>query len=73
MLDRCETVKLKFGDILCEPGQKLRYAYFPLSGFISLLAMLNANQSLEMGLIGNEGMLGATMVLDVEISAMQGI
>jgi hypothetical protein len=35
--------------------------------------MLNANQSLETGLIGNEGMLGATMVLDVDIADMRGI
>ncbi|MGQ0700016.1 MAG: Crp/Fnr family transcriptional regulator [Panacagrimonas sp.] len=65
LLDRCETVDLVFGTVLCEPDQPFRHVHFPLSGFISLVAPLTGHQPLEMGLIGNEGVLGATLVLGV--------
>jgi CRP-like cAMP-binding protein len=65
LLKSCETVRLTFGQILCEPRQPLRYAYFPLTGFISLVTTLGRHLPMEMGLIGNEGMLGVTLTLGV--------
>ena len=58
------TIELEFGALLCEPEQALRHVYFPLSGFISLVAVVPKHPPLEMGMIGNEGMLGATIRLD---------
>jgi CRP-like cAMP-binding protein len=73
ILKRCEPVELKFGTILCEPDRRLRHVYFPLTGFISLVATVAGHPSLEMGLIGNEGMLGTTMILGVNSAHLQGI
>jgi CRP-like cAMP-binding protein len=73
ILERCETFELAGGAILCESDQPLAYAYFPLVGFISLGAMLRGRQPLEMGLIGNEGMLGATLALGVETVPMSAV
>ncbi|GAB3030119.1 Crp/Fnr family transcriptional regulator [Bowmanella dokdonensis] len=73
LLQHCEMVKLQFADILCEPNQPYRYLYFPLSGFISLVSKLAGHKPLEMGLIGNEGMLGATLVLGVTTAPMQAV
>ena len=72
-LEHCESVDLVFGTILCEPGQPFRYAYFPLTGFISLVATVSGHKPLEMGLIGNEGMLGATLALGVRNSPQRGV
>lgn len=69
----CEPVDLVFGSILCEPEQALRHLYFPLTGFISLVITLRDHQPLEMGLIGNEGMLGATLVLGVNSLPMRAV
>lgn len=69
----CEPVDLVFGSILCEPEQALRHLYFPLTGFISLVTTLRDHQPLEMGLIGNEGMLGATLVLGVNSVPMRAV
>lgn len=69
----CEPVDLVFGSILCEPEQALRHLYFPLTGFISLVITLRDHQPLEMGLIGNEGMLGATLVLGVNSVPMRAV
>lgn len=64
-LRRAEVVELACGDILFEPGTPLRHVYFPLRGFISRIAILDGKFLLDMGLIGNEGMLGAITALDV--------
>lgn len=73
ILKRCATVKLVLGAILCEADRPLRYVYFPLSGFISLVASVGGHPPLEMGLIGSEGMLGGTLVLGVSNAGLQGI
>ena len=66
LLEACEPVVLSFGDRLCEPGDAFRHVHFPLTGFISLVAAVDQHAPLEMGLIGNEGMLGASLILDVD-------
>jgi CRP-like cAMP-binding protein len=73
ILKRCDPVDLVFGTILCEPDQPLRYVYFPLTGVISLMATVGGHPPLEMGLIGNEGMLGATLVLGVNAAPLHAV
>jgi len=73
ILQCCESVQLTIGEILCEPDEPYRHAYFPLDGFISLVAVVGNHQPLEMRLIGNEGMLGVTLVLGVNITPLRGI
>jgi CRP-like cAMP-binding protein len=65
-LDRCETVDLTMGSALCGINEPLQHVYFPLVGFISLVITLGRRPPLELGLIGNEGMLGATLALGVD-------
>jgi len=73
VLDLCETVDLVYGDILCEYHQPFRHVYFPLSGFISLFTSVGGHPPLEMGLVGNEGMLGTKLVLGVDSSPFLGM
>jgi len=73
ILERCETVNLSFGTILCEPGERITHVHFPLTGFISLVATVEGHPPLEMGLIGNEGMLGATLALGVADAPLRGV
>lgn len=73
ILKLCEPVELAFGDILCEADERLRYVYFPLTGFISLVATVGSHPPLEIGLIGNEGMLGVTLVLGVSAARLRGV
>ncbi len=69
----CESVDLTFGTILCEPEQPIKYTYFPITGFISLVAIVENHQPLEVGLIGNEGMLGATLALGMPQAPMRAL
>lgn len=73
IMERCEPATLVFGDILCEPGRPILHVYFPLTGFISLVATLGGYPPLEMGLIGNEGMLGATLALGVNTVPLRAV
>lgn len=73
LLAQCDQVHLAFGDILCEPGDPFAHVYFPLTAFISLVATVSQHEPLEMGLIGNEGVLGATLALDIDTVPLRGI
>ena len=73
MLDDCEVVNLVFGEILSERDKPLTHVYFPINSFISLVTTLTDHPPLEMGLIGNEGMLGATLTLGVNTSPMRAV
>lgn len=65
LLSHCESAPLSLSQVLCEPGQPMRHAYFPVDGFISLIARVENHPGLEVGMIGREGMLGAQLALGV--------
>lgn len=73
LLQHCESVELVFGDVLSEPGRPSRYVYFPVNGFISLVTPLDGYSRLEVGLVGDEGMLGIGTSLGVRDSPLQGL
>lgn len=67
----CELVELTFGDVLHERNQRIQDVYFPTDSFISLVAAADGHASLDVGLIGNEGMLGWPLVMGVETSPLR--
>ena len=69
----CETVELKFAEVLYKSGQRLSRVYFPLTGFISLIMPVDEASSLEVGLIGNEGMFGIPLALGVDMSPVRAV
>ena len=73
VLDACTRVPAAFGDILCDAQQRQRYVYFPVDGCISLVTQTNDHVALEVAMIGNEGMLGATLVLGVDTAPLTGV
>jgi CRP-like cAMP-binding protein len=73
VLLHCEPVELVFGTILCETTQPFRYLYFPVRSFISLVTTLEQHRPLELGLIGNEGMLGATLSLGIAAAPSRAV
>lgn len=73
LLRAAVEVELSTGAVLYDAGATLSHAYFPRSGFISLMTTVDAHQPLELALIGNEGMLGATALLDVGAVPMRSV
>jgi CRP-like cAMP-binding protein len=64
---------LVLGATLCETGESIRHVYFPLHGFISLVTRVGGRKPLELGLIGNEGMLGVTTVLGLDSAPQRAV
>ena len=56
-------VTLKAGQVLCEPGDPIRYVWFLHSGAISKLMIFEDGSEIECALIGREGAVGAASVL----------
>ncbi len=51
-------VIMKPGDVVCEAGGLLEYAYFPQGGVLSLLTVLEDGSAIECANIGREGVFG---------------
>ena len=73
MLAACETVELSFGEVLYKTGDRISHVYFPNSGFISLIMPVDTTASIEVGLVGNEGMFGIPLVLGVDVSPVRAV
>ena len=73
LFDSCTAVHLALGDVLCHRGDRLRHVYFPTNSFISLITQNEGEPGLEVGLIGDEGMLGAALVLGVDRSPVHAL
>lgn len=58
-----EPIDFALGDVLYEPGGRLRHVYFPVTAIISLLYMTTAGVSAEIGVTGNEGVVGIALFM----------
>jgi CRP-like cAMP-binding protein len=72
-LASCDQVELRFGDVLCKLGEKIRHVYFPTESFISLVTALDDGPRLEVGIVGDEGMLGTSLILGVSTSPQHAL
>jgi CRP-like cAMP-binding protein len=73
MVDKLEQVALTYGDVLYEPGEKIKHVYFPNDSIVSLLTLVDRHQALEVGLVGREGMVGIPLALEIGISPVRAL
>ncbi len=58
-----EYVPMALGDMLYEPGEPLRHAYFPTTCIVSLHYVTESGASVETAGVGNEGMVGVSLFM----------
>jgi CRP-like cAMP-binding protein len=69
----CTLENLVFGTVLYEQGHRMRHVYFPTEGFISMLTTVDKHSTLEVGMIGNEGMCGYALNLGGNVSSLRAL
>ena len=73
LMARCDEVDLAFGQVLDEPGHRIGYVYFPTDSYVSLVTQAAREASLEVGLVGDEGMHGVSLVLGIDVSPLRAL
>jgi CRP-like cAMP-binding protein len=68
-----ESVMMKFQQVVYEPGRTISHVYFPVDCLISLLTAVDKRRTLEVGMVGNEGMAGMPFILGVGKSGVRAI
>lgn len=63
LLPHLKLIHLPPRKILYDIGEVVRYAYFPRGGMISLLSSTDDGRTVEVGMIGNEGVAGIAVIL----------
>ena len=73
LLPGLKRIPLVFGDVLYEPGDIIKHVYFPNDSIVSLLSALSERSTLEVGMVGNEGMAGLPIFMGVNVSRTRAI
>lgn len=66
LLPHMEKISFALGDVIYESGEQLDHVYFPTSAIVSLLYTMVDGASAEMGLAGNEGVVGIALFMGGE-------
>jgi CRP-like cAMP-binding protein len=66
-LASCDHVALRTAEVLCRSGEQIRYVYFPLDCCLLQMAGFDGGERLEVGMVGDEGMLGVSLILGVNV------
>ncbi len=62
-LQMLEPITLRSGMVLYEPDEAIQHVYFLDNALVSLLSMNSEGATVEIGLIGSEGMVGIPVIL----------
>ncbi len=73
LLDESRSIDLEVGEELAEAGAPISRVLFPTTAILLITARVKSHEPLEIGMIGFEGMLGATLGLGVERHPLRAI
>jgi len=73
LIQKFERTELNYGETIYDSGAIIRHVYFPESGIVSLLAVVDDNSTLEVGIVGFDGMVGLPVFLGVKTSSNRAL
>lgn len=73
LIPQLEILTLFAREPVHETGEELNFVYFPLDCIIVLISSVEAKATVEVGLIGNEGFVGAQILLGAKHSTNQAL
>ncbi len=73
VLAKLEPVTFNLGDVLYESGDVSKFAYFPTTAIISLLYIMENGATAEIGLVGNDGILGISLFMGGETTTNRAV
>jgi CRP-like cAMP-binding protein len=68
-----QLVPLRLGEVLEEPGGRLRHLYFPTTAIVSLLYIMADGASAEIAVVGNDGALGIALFMGGETTPSRAV
>ncbi len=68
-----ERVSLTQGEAIYEPDEETEYVYFPETAVFSMLAMMKDGSTVEVGPVGDEGMVGLNIFFGANLSSTRVI
>jgi CRP-like cAMP-binding protein len=71
LVPHLEPVSLAIGEVLAEPGVPLAHVYFPETAILSVINRMADGAAVEVGTVGNEGLVGLAALLGAEASESQ--
>jgi CRP-like cAMP-binding protein len=68
-----QLVELQAHEVLMTPGSQIKRVIFPIEGLVSILAVADDGARIEVGIIGREGVVGTSLLLEVDRAPYQAI
>lgn len=73
LLPNLELVEMPIGHVLYEPGERLKYVYFPVTSIVALMYVLADGASAEIAVVGNEGILGISLFMGGQTTTSRAV
>jgi len=70
---KLEFISFKLGEVLYESGERMDYVYFPMTAIISLLYIMENGSTAEIGVVGNDGVVGVSLFMGGETTTSRAI
>lgn len=68
-----EPVEMPLGRVLCAPGAMASHVYFPATAVVSLMYLTRDGASSEVAVIGNDGVVGYSLLMGGNASPSQAV
>jgi len=68
-----EMAPVQLGEVLYEPGVRMDHAYFPTTSIVSLLYVMQDGASAEIAIVGNDGIVGVSMLMGGESTPSRAV